>query len=173
MALGGGYGEDGGKAKTFDIDCDTDTGALRHDDDISLSERLHSNFTHAPLRHTAGAEDTPTTRRTAPATPPPSGSEGNGFAAVTPTSCSAAEEWQESGWVPGFSADGDGDAGTGGLVDGGAVGRGDRSSSGGGWEREKGETGSGSSSSSSFKGEGGGTDNTGAGRVGRSSTFGR
>ena len=75
--------------------------------------------------------------------------------------------------MPGFSADGDGDAGTGGLVDGGAVGRGDRSSSGGSsWEREKGETGSGSSSSS-YKGEGGDTDNTGAGRVGRSSTFGR
>ena len=157
----------------FDIDCGTDTGALRHDDEISLSNRLHSNFTHATLRHTAGAEDTPTTRRTAPATPPPSGSEGNGFAAVTPTSCSAVEEGQESesagrqgcnkatrqqgnkgtghrgtGWVPGFSADGDGDAGTGGLVDGGAVGRGDRNSSGGSsWEREKGEAGSSSSSS--------------------------
>ena len=32
MALGGGHGEDGGKAKPSDIDCDFDTDALPHDE---------------------------------------------------------------------------------------------------------------------------------------------
>ena len=53
-ALGGSYGEDGGKAKPSDIDCDSDTDALRHDG-LSLCDRLHSNFTHASIRCTTGA----------------------------------------------------------------------------------------------------------------------
>ena len=34
------YGEDGGKAKPSDIDCDSNTDALRHDES-SLCDRLH------------------------------------------------------------------------------------------------------------------------------------